>query len=110
VYVTTTRVLVRDDLYRRRKEQFFIRLAVDRYYGRLVRYLEPLLESDRLSEIRRYPYPDAGPFLSPRPYRLAADRLVRTVSAEANSRKQERGSHQVAAARADVRYFARPAG
>jgi hypothetical protein len=80
--------------------------AVDRSYGRLVRHLEPLLDSPRLEEQRRWPYPDAAAIPLEQAYLLARERVLRSVSTAANNLQrdwEDRQSRQIA--RVD-RYFA----
>lgn len=70
------------------KEQALYPIAMDRYYGRPVRYLEPLLQGDRLSDFRRWVYADAPSRPLVQAYLAARDALVRTVKAEVHSRQQ----------------------
>jgi hypothetical protein len=106
LYVTTTVLWFETTFVSDEKEQSIAPIAVDRYYGRLVHHLEPLVEGDRLSEIRRYPYPDAPLRPLDEAYRLASERLARSVSAEANSRKQEISARQAKQRERMTRYFA----
>jgi hypothetical protein len=71
------------------KEQELFFTAVDLYYGRQVRHLGDILSSDSLSERRPMPYPDAPRIPIPKAYRIARQRVIRTVGAMANTRKQE---------------------
>lgn len=71
------------------KEQTLSTVAVDRYYGRLVRHLEPL-DLAQLNEERLWLYPDAPALPLDKAYRLARERVVRTVVAEANQHQRER--------------------
>jgi hypothetical protein len=105
-YVTTTLFRFETTFVSDEKEQTLYPIAVDRYYGRLIRYLEPLLESDRLSEIRRYPYPDANSHPLAQAYRQAAERVARSVIAEGNSRKQDLLARQEQQRERMTRYFA----
>jgi hypothetical protein len=106
LYVTSTLFWFETTYSSDEKEQAVHPVAVDRYYGRLVRYLEPLLEGDRLSEIRRYAYPDAPAVPLGQAYLQARERLVRTVTAEANSRKHNLLAHQAQQRERMTRYFA----
>jgi hypothetical protein len=106
LYVTTTVLWFETTFVSDEKEQSLAPIAVDRYYGRLVRHLEPLLERDRLSEIRRYPYPDAPSRPLDEAYLQASERLARSVSAEANGRKQEILARQAQQRERMTRYFA----
>ncbi len=71
------------------KEQDILPVAVDLHYGRQVRHLDRLLDHARLSEAPWSPLPEARHGGLARGYRSARDRVVRTVSALANSRGRE---------------------
>ncbi len=71
------------------KEQALLPVAIDRYYDRQVRYLDSLLDGDRLSETRRWAFPDTKASPVDRAYLSGRDALVRTVRAEAHSRQQQ---------------------
>ncbi len=71
------------------KEQALYPVAVDRHYGRQVRYLDALLDGDRFSEIRRWHYPDAKPLPLDQSYLHARDAVVRTVRAEVKTRTHQ---------------------
>jgi len=71
------------------KEQALYTAAVDRYYGRLVRHLEPL-DHEQVSEERLWPHPDAPTIGLDRAYLLARERVVRNVNVAANSHQRER--------------------
>lgn len=71
------------------KEQTLYTAAVDRYYGRLVRHLEPL-DQEQLSEERLWPHPDAPALSLDRAYLLARERVVRNVNVAANQHQRER--------------------
>jgi len=88
------------------REQALYSATVDRYYGRLVRHLEPLLDERRLSDARLWPYPDAPSLPLSRAYAVARDRVVRTVAAEAESRSREIGAAIARQSERTVRYFA----
>jgi len=80
--------------------------GVDGHYGRLVRHLEGLLATPRLSEERRWPHPDAPAIPIEQAYALARERVLRTVVTEAHSQLrdwQERQRVQIARMQ---RYFA----
>lgn len=71
------------------KEQELLYAAVDLHYGRLVRHLGDLFSYGSLSERRLMPYPDAPRISLLKAYRIARGRVLRTISAMANTRKQE---------------------
>jgi hypothetical protein len=71
------------------KEQTLYTAAVDRYYGRLVRHLDPL-DSEQLEEQRLWPYPDARSVTLDKAYQLARERVVRNVLVAANTHQRER--------------------
>jgi hypothetical protein len=71
------------------KEQTLYTAAIDRYYGRLVRHLEPL-DYAQVSNERLWPHPDAAAIPLERAYLLARERVVRNVNAAANSHQRER--------------------
>ena len=68
------------------KEQVLHQIAVDRYYGRQVRYLDELLDSERFTGTRRWAFADAKSLPVDRAYFAARDAVVRTVTAEVNTR------------------------
>ncbi|MSP13821.1 MAG: hypothetical protein EXR62_12805 [Chloroflexi bacterium] len=88
------------------KEQDVYSVGLDRYYGRLVRYLEPLLAGERLSEVRLWPYPDAPAMPLERAYLLAQERVIRNVTATAHSLKHEMEARLAVQTEQMVRYFA----
>ena len=71
------------------KEQEILPVAVDLHYGRQVRHLDRLLDHARLAEAPWSPLPEARHGGLARGYRSARDRVVRTVSALANTRGRE---------------------
>lgn len=71
------------------KEQDVLPVGVDLHYGRQVRHLDRLLDHSRLSEAPWTPLPEARHGGLARGYRVARDRVVRTVSALANIRGRE---------------------
>lgn len=71
------------------KEQEILPVAVDLHYGRQVRHLDRLLDHARLSEAPWSPLPEVRHGGLARGYRSARDRVVRTVSALANTRGRE---------------------
>jgi len=80
--------------------------AIDRLYGRLVRHLDPLLDSSRLAEARRWPYPDAPGIPLAQAYQIARASVVRGVAAEANSRQHDWEARQAQQIERVERYFA----
>jgi hypothetical protein len=71
------------------KEQTLYTAALDRYYGRLVRHLEPL-DHAQVRDERLWPHPDAPAIPLDQAYLLARERVVRNVNAAANSHQRER--------------------
>ena len=69
------------------KEQALYPLTLDRYYGRQVRTLDALLAGERLADLRRWPYPDAPARPLDESYRVAVQAVMRTLSAEVNTRR-----------------------
>lgn len=106
LYVTTTLFWFEATFLSDEKEQALYPVAVERFYGRLVRYLEPLLTGERLSEMRRWHYPDAPELALEQAYLRARERVVRTVSAEAHSRLHELAARQAQQRARMTRYFA----
>lgn len=88
------------------KTQTILAAAVDRCYGRLVRHLDPLLSGEELSEERRWPFPDAPASPLTQAYRLARERVVRSVAAEANSQQRARQAQAGKEIARMERYFA----
>jgi len=88
------------------REQALYSVTIDRYYGRLVRHLEPLLDERRLSEARLWAYPDAPSLSVVRAYVAARDRIVRTVAVEAESRSRDIRGTIARQVERTVRYFA----
>ncbi len=88
------------------KEQALYPVAVDRYYGREVRYLEPLLASDRLADIRRWAYADAPARPLEQAYLTARDAVVRTVKAEMKTRQHEMQTRLAQQTERMKRYYA----
>lgn len=88
------------------KEQALYPIAIDRYYGRQVRYLEPLLEGDRLSDIRRWAYPDAPLRPLDQAYLAAREAVVRTVKAEVKTGQHEIQTRLVEQTERMKRYYA----
>ena len=70
------------------REQVLYSAAIDRYYGRFARHLEPLLDDRRLADARLWAYPDAPSLPLGRTYEMARNRVVRTVAATAASRSR----------------------
>jgi hypothetical protein len=71
------------------KEQEILPVAVDLHYGRQVRHLDRLLDHARLAEAPWSPLPEVRHTGLARGYRFARDRVIRTVSALANTRGRE---------------------
>ncbi len=88
------------------KTQALISAAVDRRYGRLVRHLEPLLASPDVGEERRWAFPDAPAIRLERAYLIARERVVRSVTTEANSQQRERQGRAGREIARMERYFA----
>lgn len=88
------------------KTQVILAAAIDRHYGRLVRHLDPLLNGEELSEERRWPFPDATAIPLPHAYRLARERVVRNVAAEANGQQRARREQANKEIARMERYFA----
>ena len=88
------------------KTQAVLSAAVDRCYVRLVRHLEPLLVGEELGEERRWPFPDAPALPLERAYLLARERVVRTVTVEANSQQRARWAQAGKEIARMERYFA----
>ncbi len=88
------------------KEQALYPSAVDRYYGRQVRYLEPLLAGERLSDIRRWAYPDAPARPMDQCYLAAREGVARTLTAEVNARQHQLQARLAEQAERMKRYFA----
>ena len=88
------------------KEQAMYPVAVDRHYGRQVRYLDALLDGERFSEIRRWHYPDAKSLPLDQCYLNARQAVARTIHAEANARQHQRQSSLVEQTDRMKRYYA----
>jgi hypothetical protein len=88
------------------KEQALYPVAVERYYGRQVRYLDALLESERFSEIRRWHYPDAASLPLDHAYLAAREAVARTVRAEAHTRQHQNQQRLVEQTGKMQRYYA----
>jgi molybdopterin converting factor small subunit len=106
VYATHTLFWFEATFLSDEREQALYSAAVDRYYGRPSRHLEPLLEGEHLSETRPWLYPDATSLGIWRAYLLARERVVRTATTEARGRKQEMESRLAKQMERMVRYFA----
>ncbi|MEI6045998.1 MAG: hypothetical protein WCS37_16735 [Chloroflexota bacterium] len=61
--------------------------TVDRYYGRLVRYLEGVLDNPSLEIQRRWAHPDATAIPLAEAYLLARERVLRNVIPETNNQQ-----------------------
>jgi hypothetical protein len=88
------------------REQVLYCTAIDRYYGRFVRHLEPLLDDRRLADARLWAYPDAPSLPLGRAYEMARDRVVRTVAAEAASQSRAIRAASARQSERTGRYFA----
>ena len=88
------------------KEQALFPLAIDRYYGRQVRYLDELLNGERLAESRRWTLADAKSQPLDRAYLSARDAVVRTVRAEVNTRQHHTQTHLVEQTERMKKYYA----
>ncbi|MBI4671931.1 MAG: hypothetical protein HY741_09745 [Chloroflexi bacterium] len=106
LYVTHTLFWFETTYTSDEKEQVLYPLGIERYYGRAVRYLEPLLESERLSELRRWAFPDAPARPLDQAYLAAREHVVRTVTAEANQRSAQLSSRQTQQRERMTNYFA----
>ena len=71
------------------KEQDLVPVAIDLHHGRQVRHLERLLDRARLAGEPSLALPEARHGGLARGYRLARDRVLRTVAALANTRSRE---------------------
>ncbi|HEX7593229.1 MAG TPA: hypothetical protein VF429_03585, partial [Anaerolineae bacterium] len=88
------------------KEQMLYPIAVDRYYGRQVRYLDELVNGERFTDIRRWAFADAKSSPVDRAYLAARDAVVRTVSAEVNTRLHQTQARLVEQTEQMKRYYA----
>ncbi len=70
-------------------EQSLYPVAIDRYYGREVRYLDALLDGNRFSEIRGWAFPDATALPLAQSYLIAREAVARTARAEAKARQHQ---------------------
>ena len=71
------------------KEQALHPIAVDRHYGRQVRYLDELLDTDRLTDTRRWAFGDAKSLPLYQAYLATREAVIRTVRAEVNTRQHQ---------------------
>lgn len=71
------------------KEEALFAAGLDRYYGRRVKYLVDLANSGRLVDLRTLPLPDTKAIPVEHAYRIARNRLMRTLSTDANMRNGE---------------------
>jgi hypothetical protein len=88
------------------KEQQLYPLAIDRYYGRQVRYLDELLSGERFADTRRWVFADASIVPLDQAYLAARDAVVRTVRAEVNTRQHHAQMRLVAQTERMRRYYA----
>lgn len=105
LYVTHTLFWFETTFSSDEQEQALYPLGVERFYGRPVRYLEPLLASERLSEMRRWAFPDAPARPLAEAYLLAREHVVRTVTAEVNQRHLQLSAHQIQQRERMTNYF-----
>ncbi len=71
------------------KEQALYSAAVDRLYGRQVRYLDTILHDGTAESVRRTLYPVAGTLSLEEAYLLTRERILRTLGADANTRRTD---------------------
>lgn len=76
-----------------RKEQQLLPVGVDLYHGRLVRDWEGFLEEGRLAPEPSLLYPEAPCRSLVEGYRIARERVVRSVGAMANSHQRDAAEH-----------------
>jgi hypothetical protein len=88
------------------KEQNLYSTAVDRWYGRQVRYLDGLMEGERFTETRRWSFADARSSPLDRAYLDAREAVVRTVRAEVRARQQQAQARLVEQTERMKRYYA----
>ncbi len=88
------------------KEQAVYPIGVDRYYGRELRYLDALLDGERLSETRRWAFADAPSLPLDRAYLAARDAVVRTARAQVHMRQDEAQHRLVEQTERMKRYYA----
>ena len=88
------------------KEQALYPLAIDRYYGRQVRYLDELLKGERFTDTRRWAFADAKSQPLERAYLAARSAVVRTVHAEVNTRQHHAQARLIAQTERMKRYYA----
>ncbi len=88
------------------KEQALYLLAIDRYYGRQVRYLDEWVNSDRLADARRWAFADAPAVPLDQAYLAARDAVVRTARAEVNTRQHHAQARLAAQMERMKKYYA----
>jgi hypothetical protein len=88
------------------KEQALHPIAVDRYYGRQVRYLDELLDGDRLTDARRWAFADAKSLPLHQAYLAAREAVVRTIRAEVNTRQHHARTRLAEQTERMKRYYA----
>jgi hypothetical protein len=88
------------------KEQEILNVAIDLHYARQVRHLKRLLEETTLSEEPAALLPEAGGCSAAEAYRLARDRVVRTLSGMAGTRRRELKERVERQVRRMQRYYA----
>ncbi len=88
------------------KEQVLYPIAVDRYYGRQVRYLDELLSGERFADARRWAFADAQSLPLGRAYLAAREAVVRTVRAEMNTRHHQTQTRLIEQSERMEKYYA----
>ncbi|MBI3537301.1 MAG: hypothetical protein HY070_07090 [Chloroflexi bacterium] len=88
------------------KEQALHPIAIDRYYGREVRYLDKWLDGDRLNDTRRWAFPDAKSLPLDQTYLAAREAVLRTVRAEVKTRQHQAHARLVEQTERMKKYYA----
>jgi hypothetical protein len=88
------------------KEQDLLSVAIDLHHGRQARHLERLLDRRHFAEAPWTPLPEARHAGLSTAYPMARDRVVRTLSALANSRSRELGERLDRQVERMARYYA----
>src|SRR5829696_4474656 len=87
------------------KEQELLAVAIDMHYGRQVRHFERLLDRTHLAESPWTPLPEARHAGLAATYPIARDRVVRTLTALANTRARELGERLARQVQRMRRYY-----
>lgn len=106
LYVTHTLFWFEVTYLGEEKEQALYPLAIDRHYGRQVRYLDQLLNGERFADTRRWTFADAKASPLDRAYLTARDAIVRTVRAEVNTRQHQTQARLAEQTERMKRYYA----